>query len=180
MDEITYEFEGQTYSIAHYIEKAKLSGLMVLKDGEVRVEYYGNGIDAQSQYHIWSATKSYTSTLMAMAVYEGVIESLDDGVDKYAPQFVGTAYGETSIRHVMMMSSGIDYFHFKGKPNRNDMYLDTMLYQKDFDQWAAALPRRVPGGTDFNYIATDTHVLSALLAIILIMQTNPMRQYFIH
>ena len=33
----------------------------------------------------------------------------------------------------------------------------------DFDDWVAALGRRVPGGTDFNYIATDTHVLSAVL-----------------
>ena len=33
----------------------------------------------------------------------------------------------------------------------------------DFDKWAAALPRRVPGGTDFNYIATDTHVLAGVL-----------------
>lgn len=82
-----------------------------------------------------------------------------DRVDKYAPELNGTAYGETPIKHVLMMSSGIDFFHFKGKPNRNDMYIDVFVFQESLTEWAAALPRRVDSGTDFNYIATDTHVL---------------------
>jgi CubicO group peptidase (beta-lactamase class C family) len=163
VDEVTYEFKGKRYPLSHYIEKADVSGLMVVQGGEVRLEYYGKGLDAQSRNHIWSATKSFTSTLVGMALFDGKISSLDDTAEKYAPQFKGTAYGETSIRHLLMMSSGIDYFHFQGSPNRDDMYNDLMQQGGDFDKWAAALPRRVPGGTDFNYIATDTHVLAAVL-----------------
>ena len=163
VDEVTYELDGQRYPLSHYIEKASISGLMVLYGGEVRLEYYGKGLDAQSRNHIWSATKSFTSTLVGMALFEGKISSLDDTAEQYATQFKGTAYGETSVRHLLMMSSGIDYFHFKGSPNRNDMYNDLIQQGGDFDKWAAALPRRVPGGTDFNYIATDTHVLAAIL-----------------
>jgi len=163
VDEVTYELDGQRHTLSHYLEKANISGLMVLRDGEVRLEFYGKGLDARSRNHVWSATKSFTSTLVGMALFEGKISSLDDTVEGYAPQFKGTAYGETSVRHLLMMSSGIDYFHFKGSPNRNDMYNDLIQEGGDFDQWAAALPRRVPGGTDFNYIATDTHVLSAVL-----------------
>lgn len=163
VDAVTYELDGQRYPLSHYIEKADISGLMVLQGGEVRLEYYGKGLDAQSRNHIWSATKSFTSTLVGMALFEGKISSLDDNAEQYAPQFKGTAYGETSVRHLLMMSSGIDYFHFKGSPNRNDMYNDLIQKGGDFDKWAAALPRRVPGGTDFNYIATDTHVLAAIL-----------------
>lgn len=62
-----------------------------------------------------------------------------------------------------MMSSGIDFFHFKGKPDRSDMYKAIIQDGDDFDKWAGALGRRVPAGTDFNYIASDTHVLSAVL-----------------
>ncbi len=163
VDEVTYEMDGQNYTLSDYLEKANISGLMVLQGGEVRLEYYGKGLDAQSRNHIWSATKSFTSTLVGMALFEGKISSLDDTAEQYAPQFKGTAYGETSVRHLLMMSSGIDYFHFKGSPNRNDMYNNLIQKGGDFDKWAAALPRRVPGGTDFNYIATDTHVLAAVL-----------------
>jgi CubicO group peptidase (beta-lactamase class C family) len=122
VDVVTYEMDGETHRIANYIERADISGLMVLRNGEVRLEYYGNGIDAGSRYHIWSATKSFTSTVIAMALYEGKVSSLDDLAEKYAPQFKGTAYGETSIKHLLMMSSGIDFFHFQGSPDRNDMY----------------------------------------------------------
>jgi CubicO group peptidase (beta-lactamase class C family) len=163
VDEVFYEFEGEQYPLTHYLDKANISGFMVLAGGEVRLEYYGKGFTAESRNHIWSATKSYTSTLVGMALYDGTIASLDDRVEEYAPQFTGTAYGEASIRHVMMMSSGIDYFHFKGSPNRNNMYWDIIQRGADFDDWAGALPRRVAAGTDFNYIATDTHVLSAVL-----------------
>jgi CubicO group peptidase (beta-lactamase class C family) len=129
----------------------------------VRLEYYAKGFSAETRNQIWSATKSFTSTLVGMALHDGTIASLDDAVEQYAPQFKGAAYGATSIRHVMMMSSGIDFFHFKGSPNRNDMYWAIINAGEDFDQWAGALGRRVPAGTDFNYIATDTHVLSAVV-----------------
>jgi CubicO group peptidase (beta-lactamase class C family) len=103
-----YEYEGQQYPVTDYIETANIAGLMVLQGGMVRFEYYGKGIDAESRYHIWSATKSFTSTLVGMALFEGKISSLDDTVEQYALQFAGTAYGKTTLRHLLMMSSGID------------------------------------------------------------------------
>ena len=161
--QVNYQYEGRSYPLTDYLQRANITGFMVLAGNEVRLEYYAKGFTAQSQNHIWSASKSYTSTLIGMALHEGALDSLDDVVEKYAPQFVGTAYGSTSIRHVMMMSSGIDFFHFKGKPNRNHMYYAIMQNGEDFDAWAGALGRRVTAGTDFNYIATDTHVLAAVL-----------------
>jgi CubicO group peptidase (beta-lactamase class C family) len=161
--QVFYKFEGRTYPLTHYLEKANISGFMVLSNAQVRLEYYGKGFNAESRNHIWSATKSFTSTMVGMALHDGTIASLDDSVEKYAPQFKGKEYGSTSIRHVMMMSSGINFFHFKGTPDRNNMYWDIIQSGKDFDTWAGALGRRVPPGTDFNYIATDTHVLSAVL-----------------
>ena len=160
---VTYEFDGERRTVADYIERANVSGLMLLRDGKVRIEVYRKGLDRESRSHIWSASKSFTATLIGMAVYDGKIQSLDDPVEVYAPQFVGTAYGEASIRHVMMMSSGIDFHHFEGSPNRDDLYDAVLQRGEDFDRWAAALGRRTAPGTDFNYIATDTHVLSAVL-----------------
>ena len=162
-DVISYAFAQERLPLTHYLEKANVSGLMVLQDGRVKLEYYGKGLNAESRNHIWSASKSYTATLIAMAHFEGRIESLDDKVERYAPQFEGTAYGESAIRHVLMMSSGVDFFHFQGTPNRNDLYWDIIQERQDLDAWAGALERRVPAGTDFNYLATDTHVLSAVL-----------------
>ena len=104
VDEVIYEVDGQRYTLPDYLEKANISGLMVLRDGEVRLEYYGKGLDAQSRNHIWSATKGFTSTLVGMALFEGKISGLDDTAEQYAPQFKGTAYGETSVRRYRLLS----------------------------------------------------------------------------
>lgn len=161
--DVRYELDGEFHPLSEYLERARVQGILALHGGEVVFERYLGETGPESRYHLWSASKSFTGTIIGMALHEGVIESLDDPVEKYAPQFAGTAYGESSIRHVMMMSSGVDFFHLKGFPERNWMYLRVFRLQQNLDDFAAELGRRVPGGTDFNYLATDTHVLSAVL-----------------
>ena len=164
-EDIFYEHDGVTRSIAEYITRASAAGFMVMYDGKVVLEHYGQGIGPESRFHIWSASKSFTSTLVAIAVHEGKIANLDDKVDLYAPQFENTAYGDTSIRHVLQMGSGIDFFHSVSSErlDRLDLYWDVVNQGMDLDEWVKPLTRRAPGGTDFNYILTDTHVLSAML-----------------
>jgi hypothetical protein len=130
-DAVSYSLDGKSIPLSDYLDRANISGLMVLHDGVIKMEYYAQGLNAESRNHLWSASKSFTSTLVAsksftstlvaMGVHDGKIRSLDDKVEEYAPQFAGTAYGETPIRHVLMMSSGIDFFHERGTPNRVDM-----------------------------------------------------------
>ncbi len=164
LDDITYEFNGETYTAADYFSRANLTGLMVLVDDKVVLEKYREDMNKETTYHIWSATKSFTATMVAIALKEGKIESLNDPVEKYATQFKGTAYGETPIKHILMMSSGIDFTHGKkGDYTRGDLYFDLMIKGKSFDVWVAEIPRRVESGTDFNYAATDTHVLSRVV-----------------
>ena len=160
---VRYSLDEREFSIDQYLERADVAGLMVLSGGKVRYEAFAQGIDADSRFQIWSATKSFTSTLVAMALFEGKIESLDDPAQRYAVQFEGTAYGETSLRHLLMMSSGIDFAHFNHDPDRNDMYWAVIQRGQDLDDWAAELGRDVPPGSNFNYLATDTHVLGAVL-----------------
>jgi len=161
--DVEYEVNGVSRPLAAYFERARVQGLLALHGGEVVFEQYRGKTTVDSRFHLWSASKSFTGTIIGMALHEGAIESLDDPIEKYAKQFEGTAYGQATIRHVMMMSSGVDFFHGKGFPNRDVMYVETFRFQNDLDDFAAKLGRRVPSGTDFNYLATDTHVLSAVL-----------------
>jgi CubicO group peptidase (beta-lactamase class C family) len=165
LSDITYEYKGETYTAADYFSKANLVGLMVLYDNKVVVENYDQGVSADTTYMIMSSTKSFTSTMVGIAVKDGKIESLDDRVEKYATQYEGTAYGETPIKHVLMMSSGIDFSHINAyAPNgRVRLYFDLWVRRMSFDQKTAALTRSVESGTEFVYLATDTHVLSRVV-----------------
>ena len=84
-EDIFYEHDGVTRSIAEYITRASAAGFMVMYDGKVVLEHYGQGIGPESRFHIWSASKSFTSTLVAIAVHEGKIANLDDKVDFVRP-----------------------------------------------------------------------------------------------
>jgi CubicO group peptidase (beta-lactamase class C family) len=62
-----------------------------------------------------------------------------------------------------MMSSGIDFFHYNHTPNRAKIMFDIFVRRMSFDEMLTKFGRRVESGTDFNYILTDTHVLSRVV-----------------
>lgn len=159
---VRYRYAGRERSVGDYMRDANVNGIMVLSDGKVVFENYRNGIGPDTRHTLWSAAKSYAVTMLGIAVREGRIRSIDDSVETYAPQFKGTAYGKVSLRHVAMMASGVRFFHFSGSPDRRDMYLQ-MVQGADLDDFAAALSPRIAPGTDFNYLATDTQVLTAAI-----------------
>ncbi len=164
LSDITYEFEGITYTAEDYYKKQNLVGLMVLHDNKVIVEKYDQGVNADTTYMIQSSAKSFTATMVGIALKDGKIESLDDRVDKYAPNLKGTAYGETLIRHALMMSSGMNFFHHKKRPNLASLVFDLYIRRMSYDDKVEKMERRVESGTEFNYINTDTYMLSRVVA----------------
>jgi hypothetical protein len=54
-----------------------------------------------------AALAAVPSTPVALA--EGSITSLDDAAQKYVVGLAGTPYGETPIRHLLTMSSGVRF-----------------------------------------------------------------------
>jgi CubicO group peptidase (beta-lactamase class C family) len=159
---IEYEFAGSTRTLDDYFERNDVAGLLVIADGAVVHETYRLGTDSETRWHLWSATKSFTSTVLGRALHEGVIDSLDERIDRFVT-IPGEGYGKATLRQVMMMSSGVDFFHFEGFPDRVEMYRQIWTGDRDLDDFAGELGSRVPPGTDFNYLATDTHILSMVL-----------------
>ena len=53
--------------------------------------------------------KTITAMLVGIAVGEGKIRSIDDKAQVYVPGLAGSAYGETPIRALLNMSSGVEF-----------------------------------------------------------------------
>lgn len=162
--DLSYEWQGKIWSIQDYIRRERVAGLLVLSGGRKVFEQYEYGLTPETHYEIASATKSFTGTLIAMALQDGTIHSLDDRADLYAPQFRGSDYGATTIRHLLMMSSGINYF-YNGPfyANWAAIYVRQLLIGQNPDDFNRAQTRNRPQGADFNYLALDTQVLGAVL-----------------
>ena len=56
-----------------------------------------------------SMGKSFVSALMGIAVSEGYVESIENPLGKYIPEFVGTELENIPVRACLQMASGIDF-----------------------------------------------------------------------
>lgn len=91
-------------------------GIVILHKGQVVYEDYFGALTSDKQHAAMSVTKSFTGTLAAMLVAEGV---LDDSktVAHYVPELKDSAFGDATVRQVMDMTTGLKYSEDYGDPN---------------------------------------------------------------
>lgn len=164
--DIRYTYNGFERTLEDYAADYDITGLMLVKDDKVVFEKYWRGETADDLHTSWSVAKSFIATLIGVAIKEGKIESLDDPAEKYAPIYTGTDYGRTSIRHLLMMSSGIEFnedYEVIGSDIRK-LFFNTFILNKDIDKFVRAYQRNREPGTDFEYQSPNTSVLGAVIS----------------
>ena len=67
------------------------------------------GGNPQTLFSSNSMGKSFVSALMGIAVAEGAVESIEDPIGMYVPEFAGTDLESIPIRACLQMASGIDF-----------------------------------------------------------------------
>jgi CubicO group peptidase (beta-lactamase class C family) len=88
-----------------------LSFLVVHHDRVVYERYFG-GSDRQTLHTTWSVAKSVLSTLVGIAIEEGLIGGVDDPVTDYLPELArrDPKFERITLRHLLTMSSGMRYW----------------------------------------------------------------------
>jgi CubicO group peptidase (beta-lactamase class C family) len=88
-----------------------LAFLVVHKDRLVYERYLG-GADRQARQTSFSVAKSFVSTLVGIAIDEGLIGSVTDPVTRYLPELAARdpRFGQVTLRDLLTMSSGIRYW----------------------------------------------------------------------
>jgi CubicO group peptidase (beta-lactamase class C family) len=160
---IEYRFEDQTRTLDDFLARQRVTGLLVIRDGEVLFERYQYDRTPAHRFVSHSMAKSLVSLAVGMALAEGKIASLDDMVAKYATKLAGSRYGETSIRNVLRMSSGVAFREvYDGK---DDLTRFTIMRnsQGSIEALRAFGVREVEQGTRFHYASSETVILAVLL-----------------
>lgn len=106
--------EGFTYGDVFYpseefMEKTKTSAMLVIQDDVIKYEKYFFGGNEDTLFSSNSMGKSFVSALMGIALVEGDVDSVEDPLGKYIPEFVGTELENIPIRACLQMASGIDF-----------------------------------------------------------------------
>lgn len=107
MPTLHYKMEGQQYDLRDYLRRQSVTGLLVLKNGQVAYEYYGSGNTRSTLWTSRSVAKSVVSILIGMAVKEGLIHSLSDPVVGYLPELKGTAWEEVTLKDLLQHTAGV-------------------------------------------------------------------------
>jgi len=163
---VTCTSHDTTYTLDEYMQRNRVSGLLVLKDGAIVMERYALGATNDTRWMSMSIAKSITSTLVGLAIRDGAIRSLDDTVTRYVPSLRGSAYDGVTVRQVLTMGSGVRWNEtYTDSSSDRRHLLEAQIAQQPGKAMAlmAALPRAAPAGSRFNYSTGETLVASEVV-----------------
>lgn len=163
--------EGPPLSLAidldAYMRDNRHSAIVVLHNGEIRLETYGLGFNEKGRWTSFSVAKSLTSTLVGAAVVDGYIDSLDDPVSTYIPNLVGSAYDDVTVEQLLTMSSGVRWIEDYEDPTSDVALFNTHVSDdgsSNLVSYMKTLPRAHPAGQVWNYSTGETNLIGILVS----------------
>jgi CubicO group peptidase (beta-lactamase class C family) len=163
---IRYRFRNVGYTLDEYLERQRVTGLIILKNGEIVAERYRYGRSEDARFLSFSMAKSVTSMLVGIALDKGLIASLDKPAEKYAKELAGSAYGATPLRHLLHMSSGLTFTErYDGNDDIARMSRAAATGRPPVvEVLRSVTDRHSPSGQKFVYASAETEVLGRVLA----------------
>lgn len=140
-----------------YLAEYATVAFLVIQHDSILYEEYRDGWTPETLSNIFSATKSIVGLLIGIAHDEGYIESLDDKVSKYLPEFKEGDKDRITVRNLLTMSSGLNW---------DEAY--TSLFSKTTQAYYGDNVRELVMGLDaveepgkrYSYKSGDTQVLA--------------------
>lgn len=163
---VSYRHDGVARTLDDYLARHPATGFLVLKGDTILTERYRYGRRDTDVFQSASMAKTIMAMLTGVAVADGKIRSLDDHASAYVPALKGSAYGETPVRALLRMSSGVAFSEdYLGQDDNTK--LNTALRRKDSPGMAALLAgyskRDAAAGSRFRYASSESMVLGLVL-----------------
>ncbi len=145
------------------IQKAGIPvhSLLLVRDGKILLEAYFYPYDGQAQHSTSSVTKSFTTTLIGIAIDQGKL-SLNDRMVSFFPEHsianLDARKKAITIRDLASLSAGMEC---SGLPD--ELSVKDMEASPNWVQFALDRPMAADPGKQWNYCGLWMHLLSAIL-----------------
>ncbi len=157
-----YGFDAAKLEVTHSIAENMpfLRSLLIVRHGKLVVEWYFNDGAMDTSFHIHSASKTFISALMGIAIDKGIIESLDLKLMDFLPEYQSLSLDpriyDITLDHLIKMRAG---FNFNDSPD------DWIPYGESPDRtrYTLELPLLHNPDEDWHYGTPQTHLLSIIL-----------------
>ncbi len=136
---------------------------LMMRDGEILAERYGEGIGPQTKLLSRSIAKTVTATLIGLMVSDGRL-ALDSPAPVPAWSQPGDPRGAITLRNLLQMTSGLE--HSEDGPPLYEADTVRMIFtdgSADMAGFAEAKPIAHPPGSRFVYSTADSMILSDLM-----------------
>ncbi len=170
---ISYRWGFSSKTLDDFMADTKTTGLMVIQDGRVVAERYQYGRQPDMRFRSFSMAKTFTAMLVGIAHGKGLIRSLDDKAADYWPEIAPSAYGQTTIRNLLRMSSGVPFRELYTWTPDDDIWLwgrvlflpeNRNLPEKIAEYLNTKTTREVEQGQRFKYATIETEILGRVLS----------------
>ncbi len=144
-------------------ELGETHALLVVQNGRLAFERYGEGFDVGSTHHSWSEAKSITQALIGLLVKDGKI---DIAAPADVPEWKGDARAAITLDQLLHMSSGLKFIEDYA-PDGGPSDVIAMLFNEGKDDvaaYAAAQPLAHPPGSFWSYASGTTNIISRYAA----------------
>lgn len=147
-------------SLNNLLEKLQTVGLLMIDHDSIVMEKYWDGYSDSSLSGSFSMAKSITSLLIGAAIREGKIQSVQQAVGDFLPEFKEGERAKVKIVDLLTMSSGTDWDESYANPltATAEIYYGTDAYKTATNVKMVEAP-----GTLHSYKSGDTQLLGLIL-----------------
>jgi len=149
------------YDLDDFILHNNVTGLLVIKSGEIVLEVYTAGNSQRTRWGSMSVTKSILSMLVGAAIADGFIRSTQDKVVDYLPALEGTSYQQVTIENLLRMSSGVEWNLDEEDP---DWKTARGMTIEELVEYLGSKNRFAEPGAAFNYTDAEVNLLGAAVS----------------
>ncbi len=137
--------------------------VLVMVDGKLAAERYGEGYDPKTRFISWSMAKTITAALVGMMVADGRL-SLDEPAPVPLWQRTGDPRAEITLRHLLQMSAGLNHTEAGDPPyDSSEVRMLFLDGRDDMARWAKEQPLEADPGAKFEYSSNTTVILADIV-----------------
>lgn len=156
----TVKRRNKTYSFGQALKKTGTIAFLVIRNDSILYQWYKPGRMPSDVLASFSISKSFVSTLFAIAIEEGSIKSVDEPITNYLDFLDKEKFGKVTIAHLLNMRSGIKF---------NENYFNPFgdiakyYYGTNLKKYIRKLDMEDEAGKNFHYTSVNTQVLGLIL-----------------
>jgi CubicO group peptidase (beta-lactamase class C family) len=156
--------KGKDYNKANIdtrsFEPYKTIAYLIIKNDSIRYEHYWDDYNENSLTNSFSMAKSFVGILIGCALQDGYIQSLDQPVGDFLPEYKTGENAKLLIRHLLTMSSGINFDENYVSPLA---YPAAAYYGSNIRKLTMSYQVTQEPGKVFKYLSGNTELLGMIL-----------------